>query len=69
MGLKNLGGRILGSNTLIQGALPDILNNTPQSYFDSVIEVLYVSFSSLLLNTAYNYYHNFRTMPNWRLTY
>ncbi|KAL7742641.1 hypothetical protein ACLKA6_002007 [Drosophila palustris] len=40
-GLKNMCGRILGSNTIIQGALPDILSKTPQSYFDGVIGVLY----------------------------
>ncbi|XP_005180310.2 tyrosine aminotransferase isoform X1 [Musca domestica] len=39
-GLRSLCGRILGSNTLIQGALPDILEKTPQSYFDSVIDIL-----------------------------
>ena len=42
-GLHNMCGRILGSNTIIQGALPDILCNTPQSYFDRVIGVLFVS--------------------------
>lgn len=40
-GLKNLCGRILGANTIIQGALPDILKDTPQSYYDSVIDILY----------------------------
>ncbi|XP_037938523.1 tyrosine aminotransferase [Teleopsis dalmanni] len=40
-GLKNMCARILGSNTIIQGALPDILEKTPQSYFDSVIHVLH----------------------------
>lgn len=39
-GLRNLCGRILGSNTLVQGAIPAILENTPQSYFDGVIEIL-----------------------------
>ncbi|TDG40983.1 hypothetical protein AWZ03_012594 [Drosophila navojoa] len=42
-GLKNMCGRILGTNTIIQGALPDILTKTPQSYFDSVIEVLHTN--------------------------
>lgn len=42
-GLKNMCGRILGSNTIIQGALPEILTKTPQCYFDRVIETLYVS--------------------------
>ncbi|XP_033169223.1 tyrosine aminotransferase [Drosophila mauritiana] len=41
VGLKNMCGRILGSNTIIQGALPDILTKTPQSYFDGVIDVLH----------------------------
>ncbi|XP_052856368.1 tyrosine aminotransferase [Drosophila gunungcola] len=40
-GLKNMCGRILGSNTIIQGALPEILTKTPQSYFDGVIDVLH----------------------------
>lgn len=39
-GLKNMCGRILGSNTLVQGAIPDILEKTPQSFFDSVIAIL-----------------------------
>lgn len=39
-GIKNLTGRILGPNTLIQGALPDILEKTPQKYFDGVIDIL-----------------------------
>lgn len=39
-GLKQMATRILGSNTLVQGALPDILSNTPQSYFDGVIDIL-----------------------------
>uniref|UniRef100_A0A6P4F913 Tyrosine aminotransferase-like n=1 Tax=Drosophila rhopaloa TaxID=1041015 RepID=A0A6P4F913_DRORH len=41
VGLKNMCGRILGSNTIIQGALPEILTKTPQSYFDGVIDVLH----------------------------
>ncbi|KAH8354715.1 hypothetical protein KR084_003274 [Drosophila pseudotakahashii] len=40
-GLRNMCGRILGSNTIIQGALPEILTKTPQSYFDGVIDVLH----------------------------
>ncbi|XP_055841721.1 tyrosine aminotransferase [Episyrphus balteatus] len=39
-GLKQMAARILGSNTLVQGALPDILRNTPQSYFDGVLDIL-----------------------------
>uniref|UniRef100_A0A1A9VRY0 Tyrosine aminotransferase n=1 Tax=Glossina austeni TaxID=7395 RepID=A0A1A9VRY0_GLOAU len=40
-GLRNMCCRILGSNTLIQGAIPAILENTPQIYFDEIIDVLH----------------------------
>ncbi|XP_018573668.1 tyrosine aminotransferase [Anoplophora glabripennis] len=33
--------RTIGSNTLIQGALPSILQNTPQSFHDELISTLY----------------------------
>lgn len=42
-GLANLISRIMGANTVIQGALPAILRNTPQSFFDNLINTLYVS--------------------------
>ncbi|EDW75400.1 uncharacterized protein Dwil_GK20156 [Drosophila willistoni] len=62
-GLKNMCGRILGSNTIIQGALPDILTKTPQSYFDGVIDVLYAN-----AKLAYNMLKQVRglnpVMPN-----
>ncbi|CAL8102320.1 unnamed protein product [Orchesella dallaii] len=35
--LQSLSQRIIGSNTLVQGALPEILRNTPQSFFDDTI--------------------------------
>lgn len=38
--LVSLSQRTIGSNTLIQGALPSILRNTPQSYHDQLIVVL-----------------------------
>lgn len=38
--LNSLTQRIIGSNTLIQGALPAILRNTPQSFFESLINTL-----------------------------
>lgn len=44
-GLANLSTRILGSNTLIQGALPEILEKTPQTFFDQLVDTLYVSLS------------------------
>lgn len=42
-GLKSMCGRILGSNSIVQGALPDMLKKTPKSFFDSVINVLYTN--------------------------
>lgn len=44
-GLANLSTRILGSNTLVQGALPEILENTPQAFFNGIVDTLYVSIS------------------------
>lgn len=39
-GLQSLSQRIIGSNTLVQGALPTILSNTPQSFFrDTIAQV------------------------------
>lgn len=42
-GLSNLCNRILGPSTLIQRALPSILKNTPQSFFDEVVLFIEVS--------------------------
>ena len=39
--LHCLSQRIIGSNTLIQGALPAILKNTPQNFYDNVMHTLY----------------------------
>ncbi|KFM66419.1 Tyrosine aminotransferase, partial [Stegodyphus mimosarum] len=36
-GLQSLCQRIMGSNTIIQGALPSILKDTPQKFFNEVI--------------------------------
>lgn len=50
-GLVALSQRILGPNTLIQGALRTILTSTPQEYFDQTIDVVQrnaeICFSSL----------------------
>lgn len=35
--------QILGPNTLIQGALPEIFANTPQNFFDNTIRIIQVS--------------------------
>ncbi|XP_076628264.1 tyrosine aminotransferase [Colletes latitarsis] len=40
-GLHRLSQRIIGSNTLIQGALPAILRNTPQKFYDDVMCTLH----------------------------
>lgn len=40
LGFTDLTTRILGPNSLVQGALPEILSTTPQSYFDGVMEYL-----------------------------
>ncbi|KOX75714.1 Tyrosine aminotransferase [Melipona quadrifasciata] len=39
--LHCLSQRIIGSNTLIQGALPAILKNTPQEFYDDVMKTLH----------------------------
>jgi hypothetical protein len=41
-GLIALSQRILGPNTLVQGALETILTKTPQEFFDSTIAVVKV---------------------------
>lgn len=46
-GLAALASRILGSNTIIQGALPHILKETPQEFFDDTIAMLFVGFFHL----------------------
>ncbi|XP_014212261.1 tyrosine aminotransferase isoform X2 [Copidosoma floridanum] len=40
-GLQCLTHRTIGSNTIIQGALPKILKNTPQRFFDNLLQTLY----------------------------
>lgn len=39
-GLLNLSQVLLGPNSIYQGALEDILHNTPQSFYDQTIEQL-----------------------------
>lgn len=47
MGFNDLTTRILGPNSLIQAALPEILANTSQSYYDGVMKTLSVFFFKL----------------------
>lgn len=42
-GLQCLSQRLNGSNSLIQGALKDILLKTPQSFYDDLVNTLHVS--------------------------
>ena len=42
-GLIALSQQILGPNTLVQGALPAILANTPSSFFENTMQVIQVS--------------------------
>merc|ERR1712123_567473 len=39
-GLMCMSQRIIGANTLVQGALPTILKSTPKSFFDNTISVI-----------------------------
>jgi len=39
-GLNSLSQRIIGANTVIQGALPDILRNTPKSFFEETVSYI-----------------------------
>lgn len=43
-GLHNVTGRILGPNSTVQYALPEILKNTPQKFFDDTVERIAVRF-------------------------
>ncbi|XP_043275577.1 tyrosine aminotransferase [Venturia canescens] len=40
-GLNCLSQRIIGSNTIVQGALPSILEKTPQKFYDDILRTLY----------------------------
>lgn len=50
-GLGNISGRILSCNTIIQGALPKILKDTPQEFFDDAVQKLKVWIN--LINTFF----------------
>ena len=45
-GLQNVTGRILGPNSTVQHALPDILKNTPQTFFNNNVKKISVSNSN-----------------------
>lgn len=48
-GLVKLSQHILGANSLVQAAVPDILTKTPRSFFDDVLSHLKVSSFALQL--------------------
>ena len=41
-GLVSLSQRILGPNTLVQAAIPDILNDVPSSFYEETIAIVQV---------------------------
>ena len=41
-GFNDLTTRILGPNSLVQASVIEILEHTPQSYFDNIMEILAV---------------------------
>lgn len=59
--LFKLTTRTIGSNTLIQAALPDILTKTPQSFFDGVcmtLKVCWLFAACLAPHAPYSRHHN-----------
>ena len=47
-GLRHLTNRSLGPNTIVQGALPEILANTPKSFFEETNDFIEVTGSIIL---------------------
>lgn len=56
-GFNDLTTRILGPNSLVQAAVVEILEKTPQSYFDGVMNILSVFFCALF-NFYLNYFYS-----------
>ena len=54
MGLNSLSQRIIGANTIIQGALADILKNTPKCFFADTVAYIDVSAPCAADDTATN---------------
>jgi hypothetical protein len=48
-GLLDLSSRILGPNSVAQAALPKILSNTPQKYFEDIMNQIQVKIKVLIL--------------------
>lgn len=42
LGFNDLTTRILGPNSLVQAALTDIVEQTPQTYFDEIMQIISV---------------------------
>jgi tyrosine aminotransferase len=66
-GLQRLSQRIIGSNTIVQGAIPAILANTPQEFFDSTVE--HVEVTTKKVNAAKNIYFLISMQKNARLSF
>ena len=67
-GLGNLSARILGANTLVQGAIPAILKNTPQKFYDELVETLQVIFRGLNILIVTNLFFSFAESRQYRLS-
>lgn len=69
-GLSNMSMRILGANTLVQAAIPAILRNTPQSFYDDILSTIHVGlkiFAALPEFLLKNLSFNYRAQLNWRM--
>ena len=53
-GLTRLSQRVMGSNTLVQAALPAILTNTPHQFYQNTIDKLHVSYYIKLIMSIHN---------------
>lgn len=56
-GLLDLSSRILGPNSVAQAALPDILSNTPQKYFDDIMNQIQVIIRIMILTMKFILYY------------
>jgi hypothetical protein len=53
----DLSSRILGPNSVAQAALPDILSNTPQEYFDDIMNQIQVIITVTILTMTFTLYY------------
>lgn len=68
-GLQSLSQRIIGSSTILQGALHQILNATPPGFLHETVSQVYVNKINPFLMLKLIYFDSYRrTMPKWRIT-